>query len=167
VALEGPAITHVDAPIVADRLVSTAEGVTITAKDGGPATVRYDRLAGALTWNDGSVVLVAREGGDVSIEPALWRDGAHVCREIRQRVPAELLIQMGSRAPETVPKPATTPRQRAFARLRRLAFDQARPLLGGFGIAVALYLLVNVSGLGWYAAWALFLVATAVWRWTK
>ena len=115
--VEGREAASADAPVVADRLVVGRDGVTVRGPDGLHATVRYAQLEAALSFRDGGVCLVGRDGTWLVIEPTLWRDGQRFCREIRECVPVRLLLDQGSRPAEAIPRPETTALQRLLFRL--------------------------------------------------
>lgn len=104
-AMQGRAVQSVDARNRRERLVNTREGVSLVWPDGSHRTVRYDELAAAICYQDGCVGLISRDGFSVSVEPTLWPSGQQVCRQIRDRVPAHLLLNHGARPDEIIPKP--------------------------------------------------------------
>jgi zinc protease len=116
-AVQGREILSVDAPLQRQRLVHGPDGVSLLWPDGSHLTARYSELAAALYFDDGCVVLFSPDASSLTVEPTLWRDGQNVCRKIRERVPAHLLLDQGSRVADAIPKPRTTPWQRFRAQL--------------------------------------------------
>ncbi len=117
--VQGRETCCIDAPIQRERLVHGPDGVSVLWPDGTHSTVRYSELAAALYYEDGCVRLIGSDAAMVTVEPTLWRDGQSVCREIRERVPAHLLLAQGSRPADAIPKPSTTSWQRFRSRLTR------------------------------------------------
>jgi hypothetical protein len=115
--VEGEEAASLDAPIVADTLVVGSDGVSVKLAGRMHATVRYARLEGALSYRDGCIRLIGRDGTWLTIEPTMWRDGVRLCREIRESVPAHLLLDHGSRSADEIPRPQTTAMQRLKFRL--------------------------------------------------
>ncbi len=117
--VKGRESAHMDAPIRAERLVHSPEGVSVRGPDGTHFTVRYEELAAALHYDDGYICLIGSDATTVHIEPTLWRNGASICREIYGRIPAHLVIPQGARAADAIPKPKTTAWQRFSASLKQ------------------------------------------------
>ncbi|HVP58639.1 MAG TPA: hypothetical protein VMU02_11120 [bacterium] len=109
----------VDAPIRRERLVYGPEGVSVIFPDSSHCTVRYSELAAALYHDDGCVRLVGSDAVTVVVEPTLWRNGQNICRSIREGVPEHLLVRLGPRPADAIPKPRTTAWQRFRARLTK------------------------------------------------
>lgn len=124
--VSGTEVPHLDAPVTATLLVHGAEGVTLR-DPGGMATVRFDAMAGAFDYADGGLLLVARDGTMIPVEPTLWRGGPDVCRDVRSRIPATVLLPRQARATAEIPRPSTTPGQRMRARV-----TAAQPAAWGF-----------------------------------
>jgi hypothetical protein len=118
--VHGQRAKNMDAPIETEELVHGPDGVSIVCPHGSHYTVRFSDLAAALSYEDGRVFLIGRDAAGIIIEPTLWRDGPSICREIREQVPAELLIDQGARPAGAIPKPTTTAWQRFRARLLNL-----------------------------------------------
>ncbi len=118
-AMHGLVFLPIDAPIQQERLVSAPLGVSVIKPNGLHVTVRYSELAAAPFYEDGCIVLIGADAWAVTVEPTLWRDGQNLCRMIRERVPAHLLLPQGSRSAEAIPKPRTTPWQRFRASLTK------------------------------------------------
>jgi hypothetical protein len=115
--VEGREILPIDAPLQTVRLVHGSDGVSLRWADGSHRTVHYADLGAALSYEDGLVHLIGVDATGISVEPTLWRDGPRVCREIRERVPAGLLLDQGTRPADAIPKPYSTGWQRLRARL--------------------------------------------------
>ncbi len=111
-AVEGREVPNMDAPIRRERLVYGPDGASIRWPDGSHITARYSDLAAALYYEDGCICLISSDATFVVIEPTLWRNGASICRAIRERVPVDLLLQQGSRPADAIPKPETSAWQR-------------------------------------------------------
>jgi zinc protease len=140
-AVSGREVRSVDAPINRELLVHGADGVTMRNADGSSATVRYSALSGALLYDDGGICLIGTDGATLTVEPTLWRHGARVRSEIRDRVPGRLLIDRGERPRDSIPQPSTT-------RWQRLAADSPRAvgwLVLGVAVASALAVLVYLG----------------------
>jgi len=116
-AVQGRETLSIDAPIRRERLVHGPDGVSMLFPNGSHCTVRYSELAAALHYDDGCVCLIGSDAATVTVEPMLWHDGQNVCRTIRERVPAQLLLDQHSRPANAIPKPTTTAWQRFRARL--------------------------------------------------
>ncbi len=114
--VKGRKILSVDAPVQRTRLVHSQDGVSLLFPNGSHCTVRYAELAGALYFEDGCVILIGRDSAEVRVEPTLWRGGQGLCREIRERVPEQLVLERRSRPANAIPKPRTTAWQRFRAR---------------------------------------------------
>ncbi|MCL7972638.1 MAG: hypothetical protein M8872_11465 [marine benthic group bacterium] len=118
--VQGRVVRSVDAPVNPERLAYGPEGVSVLFPDGSHCTVRYSELAAALYYDDGAVALVGHDAATVLIEPTLWRDGRHVCLQIREHVPSHRVVDERSRPADAIPRPMTTAWQRFQARLTGL-----------------------------------------------
>lgn len=160
--VRGEEVLHRDFPIIRQALVHGREGVSF--RDGqGIYTVRFDELAGAISHEDGGLVLVARDGYSLRVEPTLWRDGADVCREIFDRVPSAMLLRRPARDPRDIPRPSTTVAQRGVATVREVLLATYTPhlevgklvglmlgitALSALAIFAAIFVLQGIDGLG-------------------
>lgn len=109
-------LTHEQRPRIARRLVVGADGVTLLPARNSPATVRFADCAVALRWDDGSHVLVGRDGFRVAVRPREWRRGTAAARRVATGVPSDRVVAMGA------PPVASTPRTRnGLARFLLLA----------------------------------------------
>jgi len=118
-AVQGRVTLCVDAPVYQYRLVHGPDGVSVLYPDGSHRTVRYSGLAAALYYEDGCVCLIGVDAATVTVEPTLWHGGKSICHQIRERVPAHLIVDQRSRPADAIPKPATTAWQRLRARLTK------------------------------------------------
>ncbi len=116
--VQGTERRSVDAPFARERLVSGEEGVSVLLTRQAHLTVRYDDLSGLLTFDDGAVVLLGRDGAQIVVEPQMWRGGGQAVQEIRSRVPEALVIECGERPLEQVRAPETNAFQRLVGRWR-------------------------------------------------
>jgi zinc protease len=130
--VEGRAVASIDAPVLPERLIHGPEGVGVRWPDGSHRTIRYDSLAAAVSFDDGAVHLIGNDAAVLQIEPTHWRGGHDVCREIREFVPAHLLLHHGARPAEEIPRPCTTVWQRLGAMLTPSA-PVPRPWFPGSG----------------------------------
>jgi hypothetical protein len=78
----------------------------ITMAGDNHLSVPLDSTVGVLRWSDGGRVLVGADGLLLEVEPTLWRDGPDLVQRIDRLWPAELIADLGSRAPERIPQPA-------------------------------------------------------------
>ena len=117
-ALTGRDNLCIDAPIQPVRLVHTPDGVSMKWPDGSHNTILYSNLAAAVQFEDGCLHLVASNANWIAIEPTLWRNGTTICKEIRERIPAHLIIEKEARPTNQIPKPTTTVWQRFRASLK-------------------------------------------------
>jgi hypothetical protein len=117
-AVNGKEALNMDAPVNSQRLIYGKDGVSIKWSTGSSITVRYAELAAVLRFDDGGLSLISSNAASMNIEPTLWRNGATVCREICEHIPAHLLIEQGVRSTDRIPKPSTTPWQRFRASLK-------------------------------------------------
>jgi predicted Zn-dependent peptidase len=115
--VKGREVLSVDAPIQLQRLIYGSDGVSMRWGDGSRITVLYSDLAAALHFDDGCLHLIASNASWITIEPTLWQNGVSICREIREQIPAHLLIEQGARSADKIPKPTTTAWQRFRASL--------------------------------------------------
>jgi hypothetical protein len=75
------------------RLVIGPDGVTIRAKDGSLATVRYADCVVLERPDDDNVVLWGRDGARVWVPGPFWRGGEAVLAEIMAAVPSDRVIR--------------------------------------------------------------------------
>jgi zinc protease len=122
------------------HLVSSPDGVSHVI-GGEAATVRYDEAVAVLAWPDGARQLIGRDAIVTRVEPALFRDGATVTRDVDARVPAELRIEMPARDAERVPQPPPKPQLGGRERIRPyfivlvfIPFGLFTAVTAGFGI---------------------------------
>jgi zinc protease len=114
-AVQGQEVASMDAPVRRERLVHGAEGVSVRWSDGTHNTVRYSEIAAALRYEDGGLCLVGLDGGSVTIEPTLWREGRKIALEIGTRVPEHVMVDRGERHSREIPKPTATNWQKSKA----------------------------------------------------
>jgi hypothetical protein len=75
------------------RLVVSQDGVSHVSDDTGQAsTVHFAELAAALQEPDGSLVLIARDGAIVPLDPNVFRGAGEVIGDLEQRLPPELVV---------------------------------------------------------------------------
>jgi zinc protease len=98
-----------------------AEGITILAGEDHLSVAR-DSTVAVLRWSDGRRVLVGADGIRLQVEPTLWRDGAELVAQVDAQWAGDLAIDMGTRPPNAVPKPAPAP---AMPLSRRLTGSRA------------------------------------------
>lgn len=89
----------------AEQLVIGSAGASLVWPDGFHRSVRYEYLAGALTWQDGGICLIGTDGTEVEVEPSLWRRGDELRQDVLDRVPEHLLVDDGERPQESIPSP--------------------------------------------------------------
>ena len=80
------------------------DGVTHRA-GGHHRTAPLAETVAVLRWADGGRVLVAADGNRLDVEPTLWRDGDDLVRRIDAAWPADLVVDLGHRSPDAVPRP--------------------------------------------------------------
>lgn len=136
VPVEGAEMRSIDYPVRTEILVNGCEGITIRFDDGSHTTMRYDELAGALSFDDGGLCLVDRNGGILNLDPQMWRAGDEVRSDVVSRIPPELVVPGGARSPEDIPRPSTTASQRAM--------NQGSKIIGWGVIAVCAILALCV-----------------------
>lgn len=150
-------------------LVAADEGLSRRFTD-GTLTVRRDRAVGVLGWADGRRVVVADDGSRLDVEPTCWEDGRALVEHVDRVFPADLRVDMGTRRPDEIPRPAPSPAPPASATSPAARLRRVRPstwlLLG-----VAALLMVGVvsmaatgSGTLGSAAVPLFMTSFAVQR---
>jgi hypothetical protein len=113
--VEGRRIKSLEAPVRREVLIHGLDGVSLLWPNGWHTSVRYAELAAALRYEDGGVNLIGHDASSVIVEPTLWQDGARVGREICMRVPEHLLVHLGSRPANAIPRPTTSAWQRRFS----------------------------------------------------
>jgi hypothetical protein len=113
--VQGRRIRSIQAPVEHELLIHGSDGVSVLWPNGWHISVHYAELAAALHFEDGGVRLIGRDSSSVVVEPTLWHNGARVSREILERVPEDLLLNLGFRPAEAIPKPTTTALQRMFS----------------------------------------------------
>ena len=106
----------VDYPLNRAVLTVSDQHATLAADDQRVAVSRADLVA-VLAWPDGGRALVRDDGYQVRLEPTLWRDGAAATELIDRLAGDDHVVRMPERVAADIPKPATTRRQRALARL--------------------------------------------------
>jgi predicted Zn-dependent peptidase len=74
-------------------------------------TVPLAETVAVLRWADGGRVLVAADGNRLRVEPGLWRDGPDLVARIDAAWPPDVVVDLGTRPPDTVPEPAAAPRE--------------------------------------------------------
>jgi len=131
--VEGAEIMCVDAPIQRERLRYGSAGVSIRTSLQSHTTVLFNELQAALRHDDGALFLVSADGTSIALEPALWRQGDEVLREISRHIPDSKFVDMGAREKNDIPRPKTRPWQRVTAR--------SQTFLG--------YTIVGLATIGW------------------
>lgn len=117
--IQGEKVFHLDSPIVVEHIQYGADGVSVIWPDSTHVTVRYAELSAVLSYDDGCVCLIGSDASILNIEPTLWHNGQNVCRKIREKVPAQLILEQPPRPASSLPKPGTTAWQRFRARLSK------------------------------------------------
>ena len=75
------------------RLTIGPDGVSLRAKDGSLATVRYADCVVLERPNDDELVMWGRDLSRVYVPAAFWRGGAEVLAEIAAAVPPEIVVR--------------------------------------------------------------------------
>lgn len=78
-----------------------------------------NRLGTGAVDNAENDVFIGVDAATVTVEPTLWRGGKSVCHQIRERVPAHMVVDQRSRPADAIPRPMTTAWQRLRARLTK------------------------------------------------
>jgi zinc protease len=86
-------------------LVFAQDGVSFTAPQGA-ATVHFARCAAMLAWPDGGRVLIGDDGISCRVEPTLYPIDAAALAWLDGALPAETIVRMPARDPESIPQPA-------------------------------------------------------------
>jgi zinc protease len=107
----------IDDPNCPEKLIFGPDGVSFIPNDRSHLTINYPDLAGAISYEDGGIDLLRNDGSHIMVEPTLWRGGKFVCQEIREKIPAGMLIDNFPRPENSIPKPRTTTRERLKAYL--------------------------------------------------
>ncbi|TCC40174.1 hypothetical protein E0H92_00190 [Kribbella speibonae] len=81
----------------------------------------YDDLAVVVAYPDGGRHLVRRDGCQLHIEPACWRNGQQAVEAVDAAVPSALQVLMPPRDPEGIPRSAVTWRHQATYLLKKPA----------------------------------------------
>lgn len=119
------------------RLTLGGQGVTYFHDERQWVTVRYDRCAALLRWDDGQRMLIGEDGFRIPIAPAQWRNGQSIVTAVDSNVGPETWVPMGLPAN---PQRVTPPRTRLW---RRFA--------GPYGwVRVLLLLLLGMGALSRY-----------------
>jgi zinc protease len=137
---------HRDAPLETSRLVVGPYGAASWQGQQLQGAVRFDRLEAATRWADGGLTLIGQDATRLRIEPTLWREGAAAAEKIITRVDPALVVDLGERPPEAVPRPRSTRGQRFAARVKPAAAEGARLMLM-VALVVAIILLYVTASL--------------------
>ncbi|HZC26280.1 MAG TPA: hypothetical protein VE287_04610 [Actinopolymorphaceae bacterium] len=90
------------------ELVIGPDGASVVTPH-GPATVRYRDCVAHLMWPDGARQLIGVDGMTVVVEPTMYViDQAAVAR-LDATVPADVVVALPARDPESIPRPAPRP----------------------------------------------------------
>jgi predicted Zn-dependent peptidase len=84
-------------------------GITLASVDDKFLTIPVTDTVAVLRWNDGRRVLVGGDGVRLLVEPTLWQNGVDLVRQLDSSWPAELSVDQGSRAPDSIPQPSRKP----------------------------------------------------------
>ena len=96
-------------------LVVGSDGVSWVL-EAGPVTVRYDEVVAALTWPDGAIHLIGPDSMTARIEPTIHDLPDGLLDNVRDRLPADVLVMLPARDPAAIPQrtqradPPTRPR---------------------------------------------------------
>ncbi|AEV81761.1 peptidase [Actinoplanes sp. SE50] len=109
-----------------DRLIAGTHGISLVG-DASTVTVRYDGLAGVLSWPDGARRFIGHDGIQVHVEPTLVDGGPALVAALDTGVRPEQRVTMAARDPARIPHPpappAPPPRDpRRTERIWRLSF---------------------------------------------
>ncbi|MEV4266466.1 hypothetical protein [Kribbella sp. NPDC049584] len=86
------------------------------------ASASYDDLAVVVAYPDGGRQLIRRDGYQLQIEPAYWRNGQQAVAAVDDAVSPALKVPMPPRDPENIPRSPVTRRHLATYLLKKPAF---------------------------------------------
>lgn len=85
----------------------------------GETSASYDELAAVVAYPDGGRQLIRRDGYQVQIEPAHWRNGHQAVAVVDAAVPPDLCVTMPAREPDEIPRSSVTWQRKAAYLLKK------------------------------------------------
>ena len=125
-------------------MVVGPSGISLRDSERRAFNVLWPEVAVGVRWDDGSRLLVGRDGTQILFRPRLWRDPHLLLAAIDGNTPADRIIQAEGESPSAglpmPPKPART--GSAIARFRSMMLVGTGVLL----IAIAVVAYVKFGG---------------------
>lgn len=103
-----PSARHPDQGV--QSAIVGASGVSLVRRTGDTVSVRTDRLAAVLCFDDGTRHLIGTDGFAVRLAPEEWSRPAAALRSLDTALPASLRVPMGPREPSPRVHPRLVPR---------------------------------------------------------
>lgn len=107
-------------PVVKGELTVGRSGAHLETGS-AEASASYDDLAALIAYPDGGRQLVRRDGYQLQIEPARWRNGQQAVAAVDDAVSPTLKVPMPARDPEDIPRSPVTRRHLATYLLKKPA----------------------------------------------
>jgi hypothetical protein len=139
------------------RLTLAESGITFGFDQHRLITVWFDRVAGMLTWSDGSRTLYGTDAFRIHLCPSDWKNGPAIIRWLDRHVPEELKVSMGDR-PD--PDPGMLVHEPKYG----FATDYLIAIVAGLWVldSLAVFLLISGSGNAGLSIPILFLSVTTL-----
>ena len=96
VFLPAPQLAQSSVAAASRRLVIGERGVTLSASEREPVTVRYAECEAVLSWDDGSRRLMGTDGFQIAVLPWEWQDGLDAVDLLGRSAPADRVVPMGA-----------------------------------------------------------------------
>lgn len=114
----GQEFKHIGSPVAKAMLTVGHSGAHVDTTT-NKISASYDELAAVVAYPDGGRMLIRRDGYQLPIEPALWKDGQQAVATVDAAVPAALRVPMPAREPDEIPQSSVTRQDKAMYWLRR------------------------------------------------
>ncbi|MEV0284217.1 hypothetical protein AB0H36_08880 [Kribbella sp. NPDC050820] len=135
----GQEFKHIGSPVAKAMLTVGRSGAHVDTTT-NRISASYDELAAVVAYPDGGRMLIRRDGYQLPIEPALWKDGQQAVATVDAAVPAALRVPMPAREPDAIPQSSVTRRDKA-------AYWLKRPELWVLTVLVAVIVVALATGL--------------------
>ncbi|MGW1340966.1 hypothetical protein ACWCOV_07910 [Kribbella sp. NPDC002412] len=132
----GQQFKHVGRPVATATLTVGRSGAHVETTT-GETSASYDELAAVVAYPDGGRLLIRRDGYQLPIEPALWKDGQQAVATVDAAVPVALRVPMPAREPDAIPRSSVTRRDKAAYWLKRPTLWVLAALVGAVALGLA------------------------------
>ncbi|MFI7060287.1 hypothetical protein ACIBL3_04835 [Kribbella sp. NPDC050124] len=132
----GQQFKHLGRPVAKAVLTVGRSGAHVDTTR-GETSASYDELAAVVAFPDGGRLLIRRDGYQLPIEPALWKNGQQAVAAVDAATAVALRVPMPAREPDEIPRSSVTRWDKAAYWLKRPTLWVLAALVGAIVLALA------------------------------